>query len=126
MSVLDVGSVLYILNGQIEPQNYKYMVCVLVRDNLFFCINTENRKMYECLAITKKNNPFLEYDSYLSCNRTFQFDSQQLKSAQLVGHLGYDDLVSLYNHIKDSVKTLPKKEKEQILLSIQGALEDYE
>lgn len=126
MNIPEIGLVIKIFNSQISPPKHKYMVCVAVTESLFFCINTQNRKIYECVKIEKKHNNFLEYDSFISCNQAFHFDIQQLKSAVPVGHLAYNDLRLLYNHVKTNVKTLPPQKKQKILEALQVALADYE
>lgn len=69
-------------------------------------------------ASFKKQNRFLDHDSYISCNRIFEFDDYALKNSKCVGHLGYQDLLALRNHIKNNVKTLPKADKELILAAL--------
>lgn len=120
--MLDVGDVIYLYNDKINPPKNKYMVCVSL-GNCFLCINTENRKMYECLKIEKKGNPYLKYDSYIACNALFKFEPWEVK--QRVGSLGYNDLNALHNHIKDNVRTLSRTDKENILASLSKALEDF-
>ncbi len=123
---LEIGNVLYLFNKQIIPSNYKYSVCVVVDDNLFFCINSLNRKLYECMPLAKKKNNYLEHDSFVSCNRVFHFEPNEIKNAKVVGNLDYEDLLSLRNHIRDNVKTLSKKEKDRIVESLTTELENYE
>lgn len=121
--MLEVGDVVYLYNDKITPSKNKYMVCVSL-GNCFLCINTENRRMYECLKIEKRNNPYLEYDSYISCNALFKFEPWEVKKR--VGSLGYNDLKALYNHIKVNVRMLSRADKENILTSLSRTLEDLE
>ncbi len=125
MIAVEVGAVYYIYNEQITPANNKYMVCVVVSNNLFLCLNTLNRKMYECIPIYQKTNRFLKYDSFLSCNRTFHFSDNQLKQAKFVGHLSYENIVALKTHIENNVKTLSPIEKARIIESLSEVLKDY-
>ena len=122
--MFSVGSVIYVYNDKIVPQKNKYMVCVAVDDDLFLCINSENRRIYECVPITKKGNPYLSYDSYIACNSVFRFEKGALKQAREVGRLGYGDLVTLRDHIRDAVRTLASAEKQRIVDALNRELED--
>ena len=64
----------WFFNTQVTPQKEKCHVCVT--DNGFFLINTDNRKMYECIPILAVNYPFLNgQDRYVSCSRLFLYTS---------------------------------------------------
>lgn len=123
--MFDVGSVVYLYNDKIIPPKNKYMVCVSL-GNCFLCINTENRKMYECLKLEQKNNPYLQHDSFIACNTLFKFDPWEIKSSKRVGSLGYKDLKALYEHIQNHVRTLSRVDKDKILTSLSTVLEDCE
>jgi hypothetical protein len=120
-----IGDVLYVYNKDIIPAGSKFSICVNLGPNLFLLINTENRTIYECLPILKKNNDFLAYDSNIGCHRAFIYSSEELKNAKHVGRLSYKDLENLYKHIRDKVRTLPKVDKEKILKSIDDELNEY-
>ena len=122
--MFSVGAVVYIYNDQIVPQKNKYMVCVAIDDDLFLCINSEDRRIYECVPIKKQGNSYLEYDSFIACNRAFRFDTGELKGAHEVGRLGYGDLVTLRDHIRDAVRTLASAEKQRIVDALNRELED--
>ena len=123
--MFDIGTVIYLYTDKIFPPKNKYMVCVSL-GKCFLCINTENRKMYECLKIEKKHNPYLKYDSYIACNTLFKFEPWEIKSSQRVGSLGYKDLKALYDHIKNHVRTLSRVDKDRILASLSEVLDDFE
>lgn len=122
---LEVGSVYYIYNKQIHPPKSKYSICVVVDDNLFFCINSKDREMYECIHINQENNRFLKHDSYISCSQAFHFEDCELKDVQLCGSLAYCDLKSLKEHIEKNVRRLPKEQRKRILKALSEKLEDY-
>ena len=44
--MFEVGSVIYVYNDKIKPGNHKFMVCVVVENGFYLCINTENRKYF--------------------------------------------------------------------------------
>lgn len=121
---LSVGDVLYLYNTQIKPEHSKYSACVHIKPNYFLLINTENRKMYECLPILRSDNKYLQHDSYIGCSNYYVYDDDKIKDEQIVGHLGYKDLNALYFHLKNNVKKMPKKIKDEILLSLNNALDD--
>lgn len=121
--MFSVGSVVYIYNDEISPAKHKYMVCVVLND-LFLCINTENRRIYECVPIQQKNNTYLKHDSFIACNRAFRFADGELKNAREVGRLGYGDLVTLRDHIQYKVRTLTEHEKQDIIKALNQEIED--
>lgn len=76
--MLEIGDVLYVYNTSVIPAEHKYSVFICVSKKLFFLINTKNRSIYKCLPVSHKSNPYLKYDSYISCNRTFHYNLEQL------------------------------------------------
>ena len=81
--------------------------------------------MYECMPILKKNNAFLTDDSFIGCSNYFQYNANEIKDKEIVGRLGYEDLKSLYLHLKKNVKQLPAEVKNKILESLNDVLDDY-
>lgn len=122
---LRVGAVFYLYNSDIIPNNFKYSICVHIKPHYFFVINTENRKMYDCVPILKKDNAFLQYDSYIGCANYFVYKSEDIKDKKIVGYLGYEDLNRLYLHLKNNVKSLPASIKKEILQSLNDELDEY-
>ena len=123
--MLEIGDVLYVYNTNVVPAEHKYSVLVCVSKKLFFLINTKNRSIYNCLPILQSSNTYLEYDSYISCNRTFQYTLDQLKESNKVGRVDLQTLKKLYSHIKDNVHTLPLREKTEILNGLYNFIQDY-
>lgn len=85
--MFEVGDVLYVYNTAVTPPEHKYSVFVCLNPNLFLLINTKNRKIYNCIPVKQEHNPYLKYDSFISCNRTFQYTLDQLKETNKVGRL---------------------------------------
>lgn len=98
--MFEVGDVLYVYNTAVTPPEHKYSVFVCLNPNLFLLINTKNRKIYNCIPVKQEHNPYLKYDSFISCNRTFQYTLDQLKETNKVGRLDFDTLKRLYLHIE--------------------------
>lgn len=123
MRLVRAGSVLKILNKDISPAKYKYSVCVLssCERPLFFLINTENRKMYDCIPILKSAHGFLSHDSYISCNRVFEYNKEAIEAASNMGRLTTEQTRYLIAHIEKS-KYLPKDILNDILLSLRESL----
>lgn len=122
--MLEIGDVLYVYNTSVIPAESKYSVVVCLKPDLFFLINTKNRSIYNCIPIKKAQNPYLKYDSYLSCNVTFKYSLDQLKNAKKVGKIDYETLKRLYLHIKNNVRTIPQSEKDKILSNIHNFILD--
>lgn len=123
--MFEVGDVLYVYNTQITPPECKYSVFVCVRSGLFFLINTKNRNIYNCIPIEKAKNNYLKYDSFISCNQTFQYTLSQLKKSNKVGRVDFETLKKLYQHINENVHTLPTREKNEILEELNNFIQDY-
>lgn len=122
--MFEVGDVLYVYNTAVNPPENKYSVFVCLNEKLFFLINTKNRSIYKCLPIKQDKNRYLKYDSYISCNRTFQYSLDQLKEQNKVGRLDFETIKNLYQHIKDNVNTLPPAEKSAILTDLHNFILD--
>jgi hypothetical protein len=124
---MEVGDVLYLHNKDIYPEGKKYSICIHVVDGLFLLLNTENRKMYECIPLkkTKDANLFLDHDSHIGCNQVFRYSPEELRKAKSVGTLAYKDLERLYNHILNDVKNMPKIYKDKILPALDNRLDDF-
>lgn len=121
---LNVGDVLYLHNSAIIPAKNKYSACVHIRPHYFLLINTENRKMYECLPISQKDNKYLKHDSFIGCTNYYIYNDEDLKGKVPVGRLGYKDLNALYLHFKNNVKGMPTKVRKEIIQSLGDALDD--
>ncbi len=122
--MLEVGDVLYVYNTDVIPAEHKYSVFVCVSKKLFFLINTKNRSIYKCLPITQNKNPYLKYDSFISCNRTFRYTLDQLSENNKVGRLDLQTLKALHAHIEQNVNTLPPAEKNAILTELNNFILD--
>ena len=101
--------------GEHRKTKYGVVVVSIKQDNTFnfFCINTENRKRYECIEIKKENYSFLKNEiHYISCSDIFIANTKQINSKQNT-KLTAEDKNTLLNKVKESVR-LPKKYKDEI------------
>ena len=101
--------------GEYRKTKYGVVVVSVKQDNTFnfFCINTENRKRYECIEIKKENYSFLKNEThFISCSDIFVANIKQINSKQNT-KLTTEDKNTLLNKVKESVR-LPKKYKDEI------------
>lgn len=98
--MIQLGDVYLVLNDEITPAKQKLSVCVCVAPELFFLINSENRKIYDCVLASKKDNACLKYDSYVSCSRTFAYPSKRLNKK--LGRLSPSTLAAIREKVKSS------------------------
>lgn len=126
MPKYEVGDIVKVYNRDVNPPHKKYSLCVHVKPNLFFLINSENREMYKCIPILEKDYHFLEHDSNIACNRTFSYTLDDLRGCEIIGRLKISDMKSLYEHLIENVKSLSPQEKSQILDALEDMISDYE
>ncbi len=98
--MIEVGNVYIALNDQIYPPKKKLSLCVCNRRNWFFLINSENRSIYDCMAVNKSDNTFLKYDSYVSCSRVFYYEESKLSNT--IGCLCAKDMKALLQKVEAS------------------------
>ncbi len=55
----NIGGVYLVLNNAISPPKKKLSVCVCSKENWFFLINSQNRKIYDCLVIVSDDAPVM-------------------------------------------------------------------
>lgn len=107
----------------INPPKHKYCICINKEKRWFFLINSENRKRYQCTPIYKKNQSFLKYDSYISCNAFFQLDEEILSNVKKhLGVLSNNEIKELISHINNNVRTLSKSDKKEICECLSRAI----
>ncbi len=116
------GDVIVIYNEDIYPPKKKLSLCLSLKDNLFFLINSQSNYPFS-LAIDKENHKFLKRDSYICCGRIFSYPKEKiekvLKDKSLtVGKLVADKVIELINYLSN-VKTLNKEEKNIIMNSFK-------
>jgi hypothetical protein len=87
--MLSPGDVIHVFCIFITPQKHKYAVCVCQNTKLFFFINTEPRRSRPGvqLPVTKRDLPFLQWDSYIDTGALYKFRAIELSASQLVGQL---------------------------------------
>jgi len=98
----EVGDVFLIPNNAIYPPNKKFSICVCAANNLFFLINSENREKYDCIAITRSDNSFLQHDSFVSCSRVFNYHIFVIKKSKFIGAISNADLTRIVDKVASS------------------------
>jgi len=106
------GSIIFYYQSNIIPPKYKYAVVVSAVKKWCFLINSDDREHYHCLPILKKNQAFLQYDSFISCSNFFEYDLSKVK--KIVGVLSDSEKEALCLHLSAS-RTISKINKEIIL-----------
>ncbi len=79
--------VIWIHDAFIKPPGPKIMVCVEPTLPLFYRINTEAKWQIPVL-ITKADNPFLKWDSYLEVGVPLEYDDYVIDQSPRHGRLG--------------------------------------
>ncbi len=101
----------------------KYVVVVSDFKQWVFCINTENRILYDTIPISKNNHSFLKNaEHYISCNRYFEFPKENIIKKH--GSLDKNELIQLLNKVQSS-KTIPYKQKTLIISNIQEQINKF-
>ena len=110
----------WFLNTQITPQKDKCHVCITENEE-FFLINTDNRKMYECVPILAVNYPFLNgEDRYVSCSRLFRYIPPH-KVEDNKCPLRREDVQAIRNRVENSF-VLEQEHINKILLALDNWL----
>ncbi|MEA1878413.1 MAG: hypothetical protein U9N86_16345 [Bacteroidota bacterium] len=117
MKTPEVGDVYLSNDIKVTPSKPKICICVHPAGLWFFLINTENRKMYDCIPILKKNNSFLNYDGYISTNFPFKLDHHEFQRAKFLGKISETDIANILNKVNKS-KFLTPIQKTKIIDSI--------
>ncbi len=112
-----VGDVYLSNNIKVTPPKPKICVCVHPAGLWFFLINTENRKMYDCIPILKENNSFLNYDGFISTNSPFTLNQKEFEKAKFLGRVSETDIANILNKVNKS-KILSSIRKREIIDSI--------
>lgn len=119
-----LGSVMRIFVNQIDPVKYKYVVLVERGQEQCLLINTENRKAYQCLAISANDYPFLKgKDRYISCSQSFRIAPEDLDRAADVGQLTPSDLQRIADFMGQS-NGIPPLVQDRIKKGILGFVDN--
>lgn len=110
----DVGDVYLSHDIKIDPQKPKICLCVHPAGLWFFLINSENRKMYDCIPILKENNPFLNYDGYISTNFPFELKDNEFQRSKYLGRISENDIAAILNKVNRSRFLTPLQKKDII------------
>ena len=117
MKNLTVGDVYLSNDIKINPQKPKMCICIHPEGLWFFLINSENRKMYDCIPALKQNNSFLEYDSFISTHPPFTLKQHQIEKAKFLGRISETDIANILNKVNKS-RFLSGIQKREIIDSI--------
>jgi hypothetical protein len=117
MVVPAVGDVYRIQVTEVYPPKTKRCICIHPTGLWFFLINSENRDIYDCIPILKEKNNFLDYDSYISTNCTFEFDNELILKSNYLGRISENDIGAILNRVNNS-KFLSQNQKTEIINSI--------
>ena len=111
-----VGDILHVTGLPIYPAKGKFCVLIQIAPNRFFLINTENRKEYDCIPLSKKGRNFPKHDSFIGCKNIFHAEDSQVDSK--VGKINNEELSALATKVRDS-KFIAKIQKDPILKAIE-------
>lgn len=115
---MEVGDICnFFVEGIIPPKN-KFALCVHVGDGLFLLINSENRKMYNCVPIPK-GKKFPKYDSFVGTSKVYS-PSDSVK-IEYFDKASKEVLNLILEKVKNS-KTLSKVIKDKIIKSLSDSL----
>lgn len=117
MKTPQVGDVYLSNDIEITPPKPKMCICIHPAGLWFFLINTENRDMYDCIPILKKNNVFLDHDSFISTNPPFTLKQDELEKAKYLGRISETDIANILNKVNRS-RFLTPLQKRKIIDSI--------
>lgn len=116
---LQVGEIVH-LELLLEHRPAKYAVCICVAPNYFFLVNSENRKMYDCIPFPQKaGRKFPHHDSFIGCKNIFTAELKQISSRH--GFLDHDELRTILAKVKSS-KTIVARDKDKISKAIEEVL----
>lgn len=110
----EVGDVYLSNDIKINPQKSKICICVHPTGLWFFLINSENRKMYDCIPILTENNSFLNYDGYISTNFPFKLNHHEFQRSKFIGRISEIDIAAILNKVNNSKLISPIHRKEII------------
>lgn len=115
-----VGDIVYISGLPIYPAKGKYAVCVKTAPNRFLLINSENRAIYDCIALQKKaNRPFPKHDSFIGCKNIFEATDDQISSIH--GCADDSELKAILVKIKNS-PYIPKVQKNPVVEALENEI----
>ena len=117
MKTPQVGDVYLSAHIKVDPPKPKLCICVHPAGLWFFLINTENRRMYDCIPVFKENNPFLDHDSFISTNSPFTLKQDELEKAKFLGRISETDIGNILNKV-DRSRLLTPLQKRKIIDSI--------
>jgi len=113
------GDVFWVYHRDIYPQKHKMDVCVCAKRGWFFLINSEYRKMYDCVPILKVQHRFLKHDSFVSCSRVFAPEKSEL--GKKIGTLARGVMEEMLARVQVS-ETLEQGKIEVISMSLMRAI----
>lgn len=114
MKTPQVGDVYLSAYIKVNPPKPKICICVHPAGLWFFLVNTEKRKMYDCIPVFKENNPFLDNDSFISTNSPFILKQDELEKAKFLGRISATDIGNILNKVNKSRFLTPGQKRSII------------
>ena len=116
---IEAGGIYLIYNDDVNQPKAKFSVCVCVHERWFFLINSEDRKIYDCIPIYKADYGFLKHDSFISCSRKFIYSLDRLRASKFQGLISQKSATEIISKVKSS-KTLERGAIKQIIESLDN------
>lgn len=122
--MIDTGDIIHLKGNPVPNRETKWVIVVAKEQKWCFCINTENRLMYNCTELKKKSHPFLKNEKhYIACKDVIEYKEDNVTGKY--GSLNKDELLALMSHIINNVKTINQNKKLIILKSLQEKVDEF-
>ena len=114
--VINPGDVIRIEDRDAPPVKIKIHVCICMGDQLFMRINSKPIWL-PCHMILRKNNQYLDHDSYVELNQLVRHSHRELKEAEVVGRMSSSETKNLIA-AAERAETLTTEHKARIKLRL--------
>lgn len=122
--IIDTGNIIHLKGNPVPNRETKWVVVVAKEQKWCFCINTENRLIYNCTELKKKSHTFLKNEkNYIACKDVIEYKEDNVTGKY--GSLNKDELLDLMIHIKNNVKTINQDKKSIILESLLKKVNEF-
>lgn len=112
--------VIWIRDAFIKPPGPKMMVCVEPALGLFYRINTEAKWQIPVL-ITKADNKFLKWDSYLEVGAPLEYDDYVIDQSPRHGTLAVNAIPDICAAVRRSTR-IRETDRNAILTALAGLI----
>jgi hypothetical protein len=92
--VLSPGDVVRIEDRDTIPAKIKIHICVCMAEHVFIRINSKPI-WHPCHMLLRRNNQFLDHDSYAELNQLVRHSNHQLQQAEIIGRLTSSEAAKL-------------------------------